>query len=60
MVITRQKNTTSEANPSVKKFIKEQNDLKTKELKEYSSNKALDHYHLSLHVLDLNYGRKHI
>ena len=33
MVITRQQNATAEANPSVKKFSKEQNDLKMKELK---------------------------
>ena len=47
---------TAEANPSVKKFSKEQNDLKMKELQEYASNKALDQYHLNLHVLDLNYN----
>ena len=56
MVITRQQNVTAEANPSVTKFTKEQNDLKTKELQEYSANKALDQYHLNLHVLDLNYN----
>ena len=56
MVITRQKNETAEANPSVTKFTKEQNDLKMKELQEYSANKALDKYHLNLHVLDLNYN----
>ena len=49
------KNTIAEANPSVTKFSKEQNDLKMKELQEYSANKAVDQYHLNLHVLDLNY-----
>ena len=56
MVITRQQNATAEANPSVTKFSKEQNDLKMKELQEYAANKALDQYHLNLHVLDLNYN----
>ena len=56
MVITRQQNATAEANPSVKKFSKEQNDLKMKKLQEYAANKALDKYHLNLHVLDLNYN----
>ena len=58
MVITRQQNATAEANPSVTKLTKEQNDLKMKELKEYAANKALDQYHLNLHVLDLNYNSK--
>ena len=56
MVTTRQKNATAEANPSVTKFSKEQNDLKTKELQEYAANKEVDQYHLNLHVLDLNYN----
>ena len=56
MVITRQQNATAEANPSVTKFTKEQNDLKMKELQEYAANKALDQYHLNLHVLDFNYN----
>ena len=56
MVITRQQNATAEANPSVTKFSKEQNDLKMKELQEYADNKSLDQYHLNLHVLDLNYN----
>ena len=59
MVITRQKNATAEANLIVKKFSKEQNDLKMKELQEYAANKALDQYHLNLHVLDLNYNSKY-
>ena len=54
MVITRQKNATAEANPSVTKFSKEHNDLKMKELQEYAANKAFDQYHLNLHVSDLN------
>ena len=56
MVITRQKNATAGANPSVTKFNKEQNDLKMKELQEYAANKALDQYHLNLYVLYLNYN----
>ena len=56
MVITRKHNATAEANPSVKKFSKEQNESKMKELQEYAANKALDQYHLNLHVLDLNYN----
>ena len=56
MVITRQKNATTEANPSVTKFSKEQNDLKMKELQEYAANKALDQYHLNLNVLYLNHS----
>ena len=54
MVITRKQNTTAEANPSVTKFSKEQNDLKMKELKEYATNNAAGQYHLNLHVLGLN------
>ena len=56
MVITRKQNATAEANPSVTKFTKEQNELKMKELQEYAANKALDQYHLNLHVLDLNHN----
>ena len=55
MVITRQQNATTEANPSVTKFSKEQNDLKMNKLKEYAANNALGQYHLNLHVLGLNY-----
>ena len=54
MAITRQKNATAEANPSVTKFRKEQNDLKMKELKEYATNNSVGQYHLNLHVLGLN------
>ena len=55
MVITRQKNTTAEANPSVTKSRNEQNDLKMKELREYATNNAVGQYDLNLHVLGLNY-----
>ena len=60
MVITIQQNATAEANPSVPKFTKKQNDLKMKELQEYAANKALNQYHLNLYVLDLNYNSKFI
>ena len=60
MIITRQKNATAEANPSVTKFSKEQNDLKMRELQEYAANKALDQYYLNLHVIDLNYNSTYI
>ena len=56
MVITRQKNATAEANPSVTKFSKEQNDLKKKELWEYAANNAVDQYELNLHVIGLKYS----
>ena len=54
MVITRQQNATAEANTSVTKFSKEQNDLKMEELKEYSANNVAGQYDLNLHVLGLN------
>ena len=54
MVITRQKNATAEANLNVKKFSKEHNDLKMKELKEYAANNSAGQYDLKLHVLGLN------
>ena len=54
MITTRQKNATAEANPSVTKFTKEQNDLKMKECQQYAAKKPLDQYHLTLYVLDLN------
>ena len=56
MVITRQQNATAEANPSVKKFSKEQNHLKMKELQEFAANNAVVQYDLNLHVIDLNYS----
>ena len=54
MVITRQQNATEEANPSVTKFSKEQNDFKMKELQEYAANNTVGQYDLNLHVLGLN------
>ena len=54
MVIKREQNETAEANPSVKKFSKEQNDLKMKELQECAANNAVGQYDLNLHVLGLN------
>ena len=56
MVITRQQNSTAEANPSVKKISKELNDLKMKKLQEYSANNAMGQYDLNVHVLGLNYS----
>ena len=54
MVITRKQNATAEENPSETKFSKEHNDLKMKELQEYSANNAMGQYDLNLHVLGLN------
>ena len=48
MVITGQKNATAEANPSVTKFSKEQNNFKMKELQEYAANNAVDQYELNI------------
>ena len=56
MVITRQKNPIAEANPSLTKFRKEQNELKMKEVQEFAANTATGQYHLNLHVLGLNYS----
>ena len=56
MLTTRQQNATAEANPSVTKFTKEQNDFKMKECQQYAAKKPLDWYHLNLYVLDLNYN----
>ena len=56
MVITREQNTTAEANPSVKKFRKEKNDLKMKEFQEFAANIATGQYPLNLHVIGLNYS----
>ena len=56
MAITRKQNITAEANPSVTKFSKEQNDLKMKELREFAANTEVGQYHLNLHVLGLNYS----
>ena len=56
MAITRQQNATAEANPSVKKISKEQNDLKMKKVQEFAANNAVGQYELDLHVLGLNYS----
>ena len=56
MIIKRQQNETSEANPSVTKFSNEQHNLKMKELREYAGNNAVGQYDLNLHVLGLNYS----
>ena len=56
MVITRQQNVTAEANPSVTKFSKEQNELKMNEVREFAANTATGQYHLILHVLGLKYS----
>ena len=56
MVITRQQNATAEANPIVKKFSEEQNELKMKEVRDFAANTATGKYHLNLHVLGLNYS----
>ena len=56
MVTTRRKNSTTDANPSLTKFTKEQNDFKMKQCQQYAANKALEQYHLNLYVLDLNYN----
>ena len=37
------------------KFSKEQNELKMKEVREFTANTATGQYHLNLHVLGLNY-----
>ena len=52
---SRQQNATAEASTSVTKFSKEQNELKMREVREFSSNTATGQYHLNLHVLGLNY-----
>ena len=56
MVISIQQNTTAEANHSVAKFCKKQNDLKMKVLQEYAANNAVAQYDLNLHVLWLKYS----
>ena len=38
------------------KFIKEQNELKMKEVREFAANNATGQYHLNLHVFGLNYS----
>ena len=53
---SRQQNATVEANPSVTKISKEQNEKKMKEVSEFAANTATGQYHLNLHVLGLNYS----
>ena len=54
MVTTRGKNATTDANPSVTEFTKEQNDFKMKQCQQYAAKEPLDQYELNLYVLDLN------
>ena len=54
MVTTRRQNATTDANPSVTKFTKEQNDFKMKLCQQYAAKEPLDQYELNLYVLDLN------
>ena len=46
----------SRSKSQCEKFSKEQNKLKTKELRELAANTATGQYHLNLHVLGLNYS----
>ena len=55
MVKTRRQNAKSDANSSMTKFSKEQNDLKIKQVQEYSRH-AAGKYPLNLYVLGLNYS----
>ena len=54
MVTTRGQNATTNANPSVTKFTKEQNDFKMKQCQQYAAKEPLDQYQLNLYVLYLN------
>ena len=40
----------------MKKFSKEQNELKMKEVRDFAANTAVGQYQLNLHVLGLNYS----
>ena len=55
MVKTRQQNAKADANPSMTKFSKEQNDLKIKQVQKLSRH-AAGPYPLNLYVLGLNYS----
>ena len=55
MVKTRRQNAKADANTSMKKFSKEQNDLKIKQVQEFSCH-AAGQYPLNLYVLGLNYS----
>ena len=54
MVKKRRQNAKADENPSMTKFSKEQNDLKIKQVQEFSCN-AAGLYPLNLYVLGLNY-----
>ena len=54
MVTTRGQNATTDANPSVTKFTKEQNGFKMKQCQQYADKEPLDQYQLNLYVLYLN------
>ena len=56
MVITRQHIAREEANPSVTKFSKEQNDLKINQVQEFTAKNTVGQYELDLHILGLNYS----
>ena len=56
MVTTRGKNATTDSNPSVTKFTKEQNDFKMKQCQQYAAKEPLDQYELNLYVLHFNYN----
>ena len=53
---SRQQNATAEANLSVTKFSKEQNELKMKKVQKSAANTTTGQYRLNLHVLGLNYS----
>ena len=55
MVKTRRQNAKADANPGMTKFSKENNDLKIKQVQEYSRH-AAGPYSLNLYVLGLNYS----
>ena len=44
----------------MKKFSKEQNDLKMKEDRDFAAHTATGQYHLNLHVLGLNYSSTYL
>ena len=54
MINTRGQNATTDANTSVTKFTKEQNDFKMKQCQQYAAKEPLGQYQLNLYVLDLN------
>ena len=56
MVKIRQQNAAAEANYIVKKFSKEQNGLKIKEVQEYAACHASGPFILNVYVLSFNYS----